>query len=185
MVTKHTHTQVCLPLHSIWAHVCVCLWERRRFSLWNPNIPIPSSPLFAQPSCLIYLSLLSQTLERSLQLRSRLHPHVCTHRPLWTPVLSGSLCFSHFSSLKLKPLLHLCFSPLLVFWETLWGIKEVCLNVLAVCDVISCCSLWQRLRFAFEAKGFSWRCVWWLLTSLSFTHFHPSVQQQTSREIPN
>lgn len=135
----HTHTHICLP----WTHVCVRERERERerhrFSFWDLNIPVSSLPLFVQPFWLIYLSLLSQTWERSPQLWSRLPPW-CVHTP--TPMNSLARCFSLPSSLHIS---HLCLSSAFVPWELLRGDQEVwsC----APRDIISCCSLSQRLRF--------------------------------------
>lgn len=83
---------------------------------------------------------------RSSDLDCRLLIDVCTNRPPWTLVLSGSRCFSLSSSLDLNPPLHLCFSSFFV----LWGSKEGWLNVL--------CPLWRhQLLFSVTAPEV---CLW-------------------------
>jgi len=150
----HTHTHTHTSLFTISVHLnpyvcmCVCLWGKETdFPFWNLNIPIFSLPLFVQPPWLIYLSLPSQTRQRSPRLWSRLPPR-CVHtpRPLWTLVLSLSLS----SSLNLKPLLHLCFSSPLVLRAWHRGSGDVWLNVL--------CPLWRhQLLFCVTAPEV---CLW-------------------------
>lgn len=103
------------------------------------------------------------------------HTHTHTHEPLCSP---WSFLFLSLFLIKPRPLLHfaylfpdMCSLKKTPLPEEFFG--AVCL---ALHDVISCCSLSQRLRFVFEAKGCSWRGVWWLLPSLSFAGFYPSVQ---------
>lgn len=128
--------------YSICVCVCFCVYLCERdtdFPFWNLNIPISSLPLFELPSRLVYLSLLSQTRERSPSLWSRLLPTMCarTADP-YEPLCSLDLCFSPSSSLNLSTLLHLCVviflsSPCFVLGETRWG----CVEFLVKCPVSS------------------------------------------------
>lgn len=99
MVTKHTHTRLFTISFHLNLPVCVYVWEgERNFPFGISTFPFPPLPLFVQPYWLIYLSLLSQTQERSLWMWSRLPPR-CVHKP--TPMNPCSLWIFLFPSLSL------------------------------------------------------------------------------------
>lgn len=163
------------------------------FPFWNINIPTSCSPLFEQPSWLIYLSLLSQTGERSPPLWSRLRlwcahthtEHTHTHEPLCSP---WSFLFLSLFLIKPRPLLH--FAYLFPDMCSLKKTSRPARSFLVQCAlpsmtssaVVLCHSAWGlslKPKAALEeaSDGF---CP--LFHSLAFI---PLCSQQTSRQIPN